>query len=134
MKYNPRVNEEVASLDGFAAAHPAAPDAAVQGTLEILYRLERMLSEVTGPGGVYAAAGGGRARRIHRHPDRRGASPREQGPPAHGDHRLDSAHGTNPASAVLGGYTVKTVASGPTAAWTWRPCRPRWGRRRRWSC
>ena len=41
MKYNPRANEEFAGLEGFAGAHPCAPDAAVQGTLEVLFRLER---------------------------------------------------------------------------------------------
>ena len=113
MKYNPRVNEEVAGLDGFAGAHPAAPDAAVQGTLEILYRLERMLSEVTGLAAftLQPAAGA--------HGEFTGILIAAAHHRANKDRRRteiivsDSAHGTNPASAVLGGYTVKTVASGP---------------------
>ena len=48
MKYNPRVNEEIAGLDGFASVHPLAPAGAMQGTLETLWRLERLLCRLTG--------------------------------------------------------------------------------------
>ena len=113
MKYNPRVNEEIAALDGFAAAHPCAPDAAVQGTLAALHGLERMLCRLTGLAaftlqpaagahgeftGILIAAAYHRSRK-----DR----PRTEILVA------DSSHGTNPASAVLGGFSVKTVASRP---------------------
>lgn len=113
MKYNPRANEELAALDGFAAAHPCAPDAAVQGTLEILYRLEKLLCEVTGLAaftlqpaagahgeftGILVAAAYHRARKD---PNRREILV------------ADSSHGTNPASAALGGFAVKTVPSRP---------------------
>ncbi len=113
MKYNPRVNEEIAGLDGFSGAHPEAPDAAVQGTLEALFRLEKMLCELTGLAaftlqpaagahgeftGILIAAAYHRARK-----DRKRAEILVS----------DSAHGTNPASAALGGFAVKTVASRP---------------------
>ena len=113
MKYNPRVNEEIAGLDGFAAAHPGAPDAAVQGTLEALFRLERLLCAATGLAaftlqpaagahgeftGILIASAFHRARK-----DRKRTEILVS----------DSAHGTNPASAALGGFTVRTVASRP---------------------
>ena len=112
MKYNPRVNEEIAGLDGFAAAHPAAPDVAVQGTLEILHRLEKLLCELTGLAaftlqpaagahgeftGIRIASAYHRSRKDRKRTEILVA---------------DSSHGTNPASAMLGGFTVKTVPSG----------------------
>lgn len=112
MKYNPRVNEEIAALDGFAAAHPVAPERALQGTLEMAWRLEQMLCELTGLAaftlqpaagaqgeltGILLASAWHRSRRDHRRTEILVA---------------DSSHGTNPASATMGGFAVKTVASG----------------------
>jgi glycine dehydrogenase subunit 2 len=48
MKHNPRTNEEVARLPGFAASHPLAPEEVCQGTLELAWRLEQALIELTG--------------------------------------------------------------------------------------
>ena len=48
MKHNPRINEEIARLPGFAATHPCAPEALAQGNLELMWMLERFLSELTG--------------------------------------------------------------------------------------
>ncbi len=113
MKYNPRINEEIAGLDGFAQAHPGAPDGAVQGTLEILHRLERLLCELTGlaaftlqpAAGAHGEFTGIRiAAAWHR--SRRDRARTEIVVP-------DSAHGTNPASAVAAGFTVRTIPSGP---------------------
>ena len=113
MKYNPRANEEIAALDGFAAAHPAAPDAAAQGTLEVLWRLEKMLCALTGLAaftlqpaagahgeftGILIASAYHRSRK-----DRKRTEILVS----------DSSHGTNPASAALGGFAVRTVASRP---------------------
>ena len=113
MKYNPRANEEIAALEGFAGLHPAAPDAAAQGTLEVLWRLEKMLCELTGLAaftlqpaagahgeftGILVAAAYHRSRKDRKRTEILVA---------------DSSHGTNPASAALGGFAVKTVASRP---------------------
>ena len=113
MKYNPRANEEIAALDGFAGVHPAAPDAAAQGTLEVLYRLEKLLCELTGLAaftlqpaagahgeftGILIASAYHRSRK-----DRKRTEILVS----------DSSHGTNPASAALGGFAVRTVASRP---------------------
>ena len=113
MKYNPRANEEIAALDGFAAAHPWAPDSAVQGTLEMLFGLERLLCGLTGMSAFSLQPAAGAhgefagilvASAYHR--SRRDAGRREI-------LVADSSHGTNPASAAMGGYEVRTVPSGP---------------------
>jgi len=113
MKYNPRANEDIAALDGFAAAHPCAPDSAAQGTLEILHRLEKLLCELTGLAaftlqpaagahgeftGILVASAYHRSRKDRKRTEILVA---------------DSSHGTNPASAAQGGFAVRTVASRP---------------------
>ncbi|HOU22158.1 MAG: aminomethyl-transferring glycine dehydrogenase subunit GcvPB [Kiritimatiellae bacterium] len=111
MKHNPRANEEVAALEGFAAAHPCAPETAVQGTLEVLFRLERLLCELTGLAAftLQPAAGA--------HGEFTGILVAAAFHRARGDRKrkeilvADSSHGTNPASAALGGFAVRTVAS-----------------------
>ena len=110
MKYNPKIAETAAALPGFSRLHPLQPPETVQGTLELLWRLEQALGNVTGmaratlqpPAGAcgemtgllimraYHAAAG-RQRRTVLIPD--------------------SAHGTNPASVQLGGYTAVKVPS-----------------------
>ncbi len=111
MKYNPKVNEKVARLPGFANAHPMQPVPLMQGFLELCYELERQLAEVTGmdrvtlqpaAGAQGELAGVMMIRAYHAH---------------RGERRTrvlvpDSAHGTNPASAALNGYEVVAVASG----------------------
>ncbi|MGE5676451.1 MAG: aminomethyl-transferring glycine dehydrogenase subunit GcvPB, partial [Pseudomonadota bacterium] len=48
MKYNPKINEDMAALDGFSNIHPLQPVETAQGALELMYGLDRMLSEITG--------------------------------------------------------------------------------------
>ena len=48
MKYNPKINEEVASMSGFAALHPLQDEETVQGALEVYWKMEKMLSAITG--------------------------------------------------------------------------------------
>ncbi len=62
MKHNPRVNEWSARLPGFARLHPLAPDALAQGTLQLLWELQGMLSEIGGMAGDDAPAGRRRPR------------------------------------------------------------------------
>ena len=69
MKYNPRINEEVARLEGLATDHPYAPEALVQGCLEVLHETARCLQGNNRHGRGHASARGGRARRTDRHPD-----------------------------------------------------------------
>ena len=110
MKHNPKVAETVAASPGFLRAHPLQPDATVQGTLELLWRLERALCEITGmagatlqpPAGACGEMTGLLIMRAH-HAER-------------GDERTkviipDSAHGTNPASVRLAGFEAVPVPS-----------------------
>ena len=83
MKYNPKVAETAAALPGFARVHPLQPDATTQGSLELLWRLERALCEITGmaratlqpPAGACGELTGLLIMRAY-HADRRGASAR----------------------------------------------------------
>ncbi len=111
MKYNPRVNEDMAAMAEFASVHPYAPQAAMQGTLEFYYRMEKLLCEITGLDAFTLAPAAGAhgeftgiliAAAYHRS---RKDSARTEIVVA------DSSHGTNPASAALGGFSVVTVKS-----------------------
>ncbi len=110
MKYNPKVNEKVARLPGFAEAHPQLPEDLAQGSLRLMHDLERGLAAICGmdrftlqpaAGAQGELAGMLMARAYHR--DRGRARQVVLIP--------DSAHGTNPASAHLAGYRVEQIAS-----------------------
>ena len=68
MKYNPRVNEFVARLEGIAEAHPYQPESLSQGALEVIRLLQILPARHHRHGRHHAAAGGGRAWGVHRHP------------------------------------------------------------------
>jgi glycine dehydrogenase subunit 2 len=110
MKYNPKVAESAAALPGFAQVHPLAPDSTVQGALELLWRLERALCEVTGmaratlqpPAGACGELTG--LLIMRRHHTKRGSPRTRVAIP-------DSAHGTNPASVRLSGYEALHIPS-----------------------
>lgn len=114
MKYNSRLNEKVARIGGFAGLHPLAPEEETQGALELIYELEQNLSEITGlPGVSLQPAAGAQGEMtgvmiIRAFLDNRDGE-------ASKNRRVmlipDSAHGTNPASAAMSGFTVKTVRS-----------------------
>ena len=109
MKYNPKMNDEAASLPGLSQIHPAQPDETVQGALKLLYELQQMLGEVTGLPGVgltpLAGAQGEYAGLLIARAwfDSRGETERTVALIP------DSAHGTNPASAAMAGLDVITV-------------------------
>ncbi len=110
MKYNPKINEMVSRIEGFTASHPLAPESAVQGSLEILYHAQELLKEVTGMAAVTvqpAAGAHGEMTGImlmRALLEQRGSARKKVLIP-------DSAHGTNPASAVICGYAVETIPS-----------------------
>ena len=114
MKYNSRLNEKVARIAGFANLHPLAPEAESQGALELIYRLQEDLSEITGlPGITLQPAAGAQGEMtgvmlIRAFLDKRDGEESK-------NRRVmlipDSAHGTNPASAHLAGFSVKTIKS-----------------------
>ncbi|MFM8269863.1 MAG: aminomethyl-transferring glycine dehydrogenase subunit GcvPB, partial [Pseudomonadota bacterium] len=103
MKYNPRINEELAALTGFCDVHPELPTEFCQGSLKLIYLLEKALASIVGldfctvqpaAGAVGEFTGLTLIRAFHE---------------KHGGHRKyvlipDSAHGTNPASCILAGY------------------------------
>ena len=109
MKYNPKLNDQMASLGGFANIHPLQDDENVQGALEVMFELQRWLGEATGLPGVglapLAGAQGEYAGLLIARAalDMRGES--------HRNVALipDSAHGTNPASAAMAGLDVVVV-------------------------
>jgi len=112
MKYNPKVNERLARLPGFAAAHPLQPESLSQGFLELCWELERQLCEVSGMDRVSLQPAAGAQGElagimmIRAYHEARGESRHKVLVP-------DSAHGTNPASAALNRYEVVTLPTGP---------------------
>ena len=110
MKYNPRLNEELARLPGLAQIHPLQPADQVQGALAMMWQLERALIAVTGLARVTLQPAAGA------HGELAGMLMIRKALAARGDRRKkvlipDSAHGTNPASAVFAGFETVEIAS-----------------------
>jgi glycine dehydrogenase subunit 2 len=110
MKYNPRIAEMAAGLPGFQRLHPLQPDSTVQGALELLWRLERALCQVTGMARATFQPAAGASGELTGLLIMRAYHAR-QGDPRHRIVIPDSAHGTNPASVRMAGYEVATVPS-----------------------
>jgi glycine dehydrogenase subunit 2 len=114
MKYNSRLNERVARIGGFAGLHPLAPEEETQGALELIYRLQEDLCEITGlPGISLQPAAGAQGEMTGVMLIRAFLDKRDGAESANRRVMLipDSAHGTNPASAAMAGFTVKTIRS-----------------------
>ncbi len=117
MKYNPKCNDQLAALSGFAGAHPLLPPELCQGALRVLYETERLLCTVTGlaacclqpSAGAHGELAG--IMLIHARHAASGRQRRKMLIP-------DTAHGTNPASAALCGYEAVKVPSGPNGILT----------------
>ena len=111
MKYNPKIDEDVARLPGFALTHPRQPEETVQGALAIMYELQQALVEITGMDAVSLAPAAGAQGELSGILAIK-AYLADQG---QGDRRQvlvpDSAHGTNPATAAMCGFDVVSVAS-----------------------
>jgi glycine dehydrogenase subunit 2 len=110
MKYNPKVNEVAARLPGFAQIHPLAPVEVLQGAMELLYDLERMLLEISGMDSVSLQPSAGAQGELAGLMLIR-ACLAERGDPRKKIIVPDTAHGTNPASSTLCGYEVVQVSS-----------------------
>lgn len=109
MKFNPRICEKIATLSSFSTAHPLAPDFTVQGHLELIYELISFLSELTGmQGGTLLPNAGAQGEFI-------GVKLIAAYHKSHSDLDRteflvpDSAHGTNPATVAMAGFTVKVL-------------------------
>lgn len=113
MKYNPKVNEDMAALPGFTGIHPLQPVHTVQGAMEVLALLESCLCEITGMDRMtFQPAAGAHGELtgvmlIKRYHEDRGDEKRNK------IIIPDSAHGTNPATAVMLGMKVVNIPSGP---------------------
>jgi glycine dehydrogenase subunit 2 len=110
MKYNPRINEAVARIEGLAWAHPYQPERLAQGAMEVMAALEHALAEITGMAAVTLQPAAGA------HGELTGilmirALLESRGNPRKKILVPDSAHGTNPATATIAGYTVQNVKS-----------------------
>ena len=111
MKYNPKVNEEAASLEGFAGIHPLQPEHTVQGALRVFGLAEKYLCEITGMEAMTFQPAAGA------HGEFTGLLLMKAYHHFRGDEKRtkiivpDSAHGTNPASAAMAGYSVVSIPS-----------------------
>ena len=112
MKHNPRINEEIARLAGFADVHPYTPGHLSQGALELMARLEAALIALTGFARVTLQPSAGANGELAGCLMIRAAHVKA-GAPRKYVLVPDSAHGTNPASAHFAGYEVKELASTP---------------------
>ena len=111
MKYNPKINEKAARLDGFVHVHPLQDERTVQGCLELMYDLQEHLKEITGMDEVTLQPAAGA------HGEWTSLMMIRAYHEANGDFKRtkvlipDSAHGTNPASASVAGFETVTVKS-----------------------
>ncbi len=110
MKYNPRVNEFAARLDGLAGEHPSQPVQVAQGCLRILHDLQKCLLAITGMDAVTLQPAAGAQGELTGLLMIR-AYLENQGNPRKKVLIPDSAHGTNPASVVIAGYEVQNIKS-----------------------
>ena len=110
MKYNPRINEQTARYPGFSSLHPLQPEAQIQGALQLIWKLEEALRAITGMPGVTLQPAAGA------HGELTGILMIRKALEARGERRKtvlvpDSAHGTNPATAVFAGYRAVEIPS-----------------------
>ena len=112
MKYNPKINETIARFPKFVNIHPKQPDATVQGSLELLYRLQEALKAISGfdATSLHPAAGAHgefTALKVFK------AYHKKNGQGQRTEIIIpDSAHGTNPASSILAGFSTLEIISG----------------------
>ena len=123
MKYNPKINEDVARFAGFAKIHPYQPEESIQGALELLYTLQNDLAALTGMDQVTLQPAAGA------HGEWTGLMLIRAYHESRGEKRTkvivpDSSHGTNPASATVAGYDTITIKSMSGAWWIWMPSAP----------
>jgi glycine dehydrogenase subunit 2 len=118
MKHNPRINEKVARLPGFAHLHPMQPESTAQGALALMYDLQHWLAEMTGLPGVCLSPAAGA------HGELAGMMTIRRAHEKSGQTRRkivltpDSAHGTNPATAVTCGFEVRNMPTKETGMLT----------------
>ncbi len=118
MKHNPRLNERMARLPGFAHVHPEQPQNTVQGALRVMYELQNILGELTGLPGVCLSPAAGA------HGELAGIMTIRRAHEVKGNtHKTviltpDSSHGTNPATAAMAGFTLRVIPTRETGRMT----------------
>jgi glycine dehydrogenase subunit 2 len=110
MKYNPKINDVIASMPGFAGLHPDQSEESVQGALQLMYELEQMMKKVTGMSRVTLQPSAGSQGEFV------GILMMKKYHEKNGENRKyiiipETAHGTNPASVILGGFKTRQVKS-----------------------
>ncbi|MGE5629961.1 MAG: aminomethyl-transferring glycine dehydrogenase subunit GcvPB [Caulobacteraceae bacterium] len=116
MKYNPKINEDAAALDGFTHIHPFQPEETVQGALELMYELDKSLAEIAGMERVTLQPAAGA------HGELTGLMIIKAYHESRNDFKRkkiivpDSAHGTNPASAAVAGFEIVEIQSDKNGA------------------
>lgn len=111
MKYNPKINENIARIPGLSSLHPYQPPSTVQGSLALLYELQEYLAAISGMDAMTLQPAAGA------HGELTGLMIMKRYHELRGDHHRtkiilpDSAHGTNPATAAMAGFEVVEVAS-----------------------
>ncbi|MFC2055196.1 aminomethyl-transferring glycine dehydrogenase subunit GcvPB [Chloroflexota bacterium] len=111
MKYNPKVNEKAATIEGLSQVHPLQPESTVQGSLQLMYELQEALKEIAGFSAISLQPAAGA------HGEFTGVLIMRAYHESRGDSKRtkmlipDSAHGTNPASTAMSGYTVIEIPS-----------------------
>ena len=117
MKYNSRLNEKVARISGFANLHPLSNEEESQGALQVIFELQEHLAEITGLPGISLQPAAGAHGEMTGVMIIRAFIDARDGEAESAKRRTmlipDSAHGTNPASAHLSGFSVKTIRSTP---------------------
>jgi glycine dehydrogenase subunit 2 len=111
MKYNPKVNERAAAIEGLSQVHPLQPESTVQGSLELMYNLQEALKEISGFASVSMQPAAGA------HGEFAGVLVMRAYHASRGDAKRtkvlipDSAHGTNPATSAMSGFNVVEIPS-----------------------
>ncbi|MBC8311112.1 MAG: aminomethyl-transferring glycine dehydrogenase subunit GcvPB [Candidatus Marinimicrobia bacterium] len=110
MKYNPKINDVIASMPGFAGLHPDQPEESAQGALQLMFELEQMMKKVTGMSRVTLQPSAGSQGEFV------GILMMKKYHEKNGEDRKyiiipETAHGTNPASVILGGFKTRQVKS-----------------------
>jgi glycine dehydrogenase subunit 2 len=111
MKYNPKVNERAAQIEGLSQVHPLQPESTVQGSLELMYKLQETLAEIAGFAGISLQPAAGA------HGEFAGILIMRAYHESRGDTKRnkvlipDSAHGTNPATSAMSGFKVVQLPS-----------------------
>ncbi len=110
MKYNPKVNEQTAALEGFTGLHPEVPEENAQGSLELMFKLQENLKEITGMNAVTLQPAAGAHGEfvgmmiVKKYFEKKGETRKKVIVP-------DSAHGTNPATARMCGFEIIEIKS-----------------------